>query len=234
MLLSEISHSPRLGPKVARWLDENEAKLRKHPALQSRAKAGSLREEAPPASRAALTDEERALAGRMATKEVPCFTTKGLPQGSVPEFDRQLAGQEMGINSMTVDEYLMGRQAFEDGSTARDPKVARAARALYSEQLKQGLLEEFRMQGLSPREAEEQAIAQAAEKMAALAALHNPDMVAGGKDAIGDFGDRKINSRIGAQWKKSQRLAQLDKAATAIAALGRSSIKMSVKLVRCK
>jgi hypothetical protein len=35
-LLNEIRHSPRLGPRMAAWLEQNEAHLRKNPALQSR------------------------------------------------------------------------------------------------------------------------------------------------------------------------------------------------------
>lgn len=35
-LLQEVRQSRRLGPKVAQWLEQNEEKLRRHPALQSR------------------------------------------------------------------------------------------------------------------------------------------------------------------------------------------------------
>jgi hypothetical protein len=70
--------------------------------------------------------------------------------------------------------------------------------------------------------------------MRTLAALHNPDMVAGGKDAIRGFGNRNINSRIGAQWKKGQRLTELDKAANNIPPALRASTRMNAKLERCR
>lgn len=56
-------------------------------------------------------------------------------------------------------------------------------------------------------------------------------MVSAGKDAIADFGDRNINSRIGAQWKS--RVQDLDEAAKKIPAAERGSTKMHAKLSRC-
>lgn len=72
------------------------------------------------------------------------------------------------------------------------------------------------------------------QKMTALAALHNPDMVAAGKDVIADFGGGNINKRIGAQWRRKGRLMALDDAASLIPELLRSTTKMNAKLVRCK
>jgi len=71
----------------------------------------------------------------------------------------------------------------------------------------------------------------AAEKMTTLAALHNPDMVAAGKDVVSDFGDSNINSRIGAQWRS--RVGALDEAAQKVPEAARGSVKMNAKLVRC-
>jgi hypothetical protein len=72
----------------------------------------------------------------------------------------------------------------------------------------------------------------ATDRMKNLAALHNPDMFAGGKDVIGGMGDKGVNSSIGAQWKG--RAAQLDKEARSIPASERGSTKMNSKLKRCK
>jgi hypothetical protein len=69
-------------------------------------------------------------------------------------------------------------------------------------------------------------------RMKTLAALHNPDMFAGGKDVIGGMGDKGVNSSIGGQWK--DRAAQLDKEARSIPASERGSTKMNSKLKRCK
>jgi hypothetical protein len=60
VLLKDISQSPRLGPGVARWVEENKDKLRQHPLLQSRGRGASPREEPPPPKR-----------GREPTKEQP-------------------------------------------------------------------------------------------------------------------------------------------------------------------
>jgi hypothetical protein len=133
-----------------------------------------------------------------------------------------------------VDEYLKGRKAFEKGSAVRDPSIVREARASYQKTLETALTEEYQLKGFSPRKAAEEAAKEATETMKTLAALHNPDMVAGGKDTIQDFGNRNVNSRIGAQWKKGERLVQLDKAARAIPATLRGTAKMNAKLERCK
>lgn len=187
----------------------------------------------PPRRRGAGREPERFRPNGMPKKKVPCFKTNGLPQGKVPEFDRQLAGQEAGINNMTVEEYVKGREAFGSGKSMRDPSIARKARENYQEKLRRNLIGEYQATGLSPRAAEEKAMQDAVEKMRTLAALHTPDMVAAGEDKIGDFGDRNINSRIGAQWNKGQRLVELDKAANAIPESMRST-KMNAKLERCK
>ncbi|WP_259645557.1 polymorphic toxin type 15 domain-containing protein, partial [Pseudomonas avellanae] len=64
-----------------------------------------------------------------------------------------------------------------------------------------------------------------------LAALHNPDLFAGGKDIIGDFGDRRINSSIGSQWPS--RITGLDTAASNIPDINRETTKVNAKLKKC-
>ena len=68
--------------------------------------------------------------------------------------------------------------------------------------------------------------------MKSLAALHEPDMIAGGIDKVGGFGDRQINASIGAQWRG--RVAELDQAAMEVPESERGDIKMNTKLERCK
>jgi hypothetical protein len=167
----------------------------------------------------------------MPQKKVRCFEPNGLPSGSFPEFDRQLAGQERGINDMTVDEYLKGREAFDPAN--RDPKVARDARAKYRKETIKKLRDSLRNEGVGPKDAAIQATQIADTRLKTLAALHNPDMIAGGKDVIADFGDRNINSRIGAQWKTQGRVEGLDEAARRVPPAERSAVKMNAKLERC-
>lgn len=234
VLLAEIRQSKRLGPKMAEWVEKNEGKLRKHPALRPH-RGGAVGDGEPPPPPPRKGGElEPPRPRRMPPKKVPCFSTNGLPKGNVPEFDRQLAGQEAGINKMTVGEYLRGRAAFQAKETVRDPKIARSARAEHAEYLKTSMYDELRSQGVAIEEAESRAARIAADKMTTLAALHNPDMVAGGKDAICDFGDCNINKRIGAQWNRGQRLSELDRAANEIPATMRGSVTMNARLERCK
>jgi hypothetical protein len=167
----------------------------------------------------------------MPQKRVRCFEPNDLPPSKYAEFDRQLDGQERGLNEMTVDEYLKGREAFEKGNAARSLDVARKARADYEAKVASELAEQLRESGLSSRKAEAQAAKLASERMKTLAALHNPDMKSGGKDVISDFGDKNVNSRIGAQWRS--RIGDLDEAASRVPAQERQGTKMNAKLQRC-
>jgi hypothetical protein len=172
-------------------------------------------------------------------EKLRCFF---LPQGSVPDFDRQLMGQEGGINDMTVEEYLKRREAFKSGETVRDSSVAQQARKDYEKEISDKFAEQLSDKGLSRNEAKKQAADMAAQKMKTLNALHNPDLVAAGKDVIADFGDASINKSIGAQWKsnvngeyeKTSRISELDKAARSIPEADRAKVKMNAKLERCK
>ena len=71
----------------------------------------------------------------------------------------------------------------------------------------------------------------AAERMETLAALHNPDMIAGGKDVVTAMGDKRVNQSIGSQWKG--RVAALDEAALEVPEAARGSTKMNAQLKRC-
>ncbi|HET7795476.1 MAG TPA: polymorphic toxin type 15 domain-containing protein, partial [Rhizobacter sp.] len=70
--------------------------------------------------------------------------------------------------------------------------------------------------------------------MSSLAALHDPDMIAGGRNEIGGFGDRKVNSSIGSQWSKEGRVAEMDRAAEQALKSQGPDAKMNVTLERCK
>jgi len=244
-LLQEIRESPRLGPKVADWVVANEGKLAAHPALKPKEHQVTMSSAAKPEAGPPMTPSQLRRAREegpepapkprtpqmMPQKKVRCFEPNGLPSGSFPEFDRQLTGQEGGINDMTVNEYLKGREAFDPAN--RDPKIAKQARADYEEKLVVKLTKQLQGNGMGIETAESQATAMAADKMKTLAALHNPDMIAGGKDVISDFGDRNINSRIGAQWKTQDRITGLDEAARRVPPAERGALKMNAKLERC-
>jgi hypothetical protein len=167
----------------------------------------------------------------MPEKKVPCFKGDGLPAAKHPEMDRQLAGQQGGLNNMTVQEYLDGRDRFKQFGRGSG-KPAADARAAYERKMVEDLRKQYRDAGMSPAEAKELANAEAAGRMKTLAALHNPDMVAAGDNAITGWGDRQVNSSLGSQWKT--RVGKLDAEAAKVPAHLRSSTRMNVKLERCK
>jgi hypothetical protein len=253
-ILQEIRQSPRLGPKVADWVVANEDKLTRHPSLKPKGQQVQMSAGKPPGDAPVTPSQMRPAAGkggdgggtppppprkpdgpggpkRMPQKNVRCFEPNDLPKNKYAEFERQLEGQQNGLNEMTVDEYLKGRDAFTNKDVIRDPSIARQARADLQAAMQKDMERELMGAGASPRAAKEQAAQLATDKMKTLAALHNPDMVSAGKDAISDFGDRNINSRIGAQWKS--RVSDLDDAARNIPQAERAGTKMNAKLQRC-
>ena len=176
---------------------------------------------------------------KMEEERLPCFKGNKLAPPMQSEMDRQLAGQQAGLNEMTVQEYLDGRAAYQANGRG-DPSVARDARGAYESDLTEQYKENYTNAGLGPAAAQQRARADAANAMSTLAALHNPDQVAGGENVIGDFGDRTVNSTIGGQWATNvkgmgqSRVAMLDAAARQVPAAQRSSTMMNAKLERCR
>ncbi|BDM21013.1 hypothetical protein KMS_R07710 [Pseudomonas sp. LRP2-20] len=119
-----------------------------------------------------------------------------MPASKHGEFERQLKGQQDGLNRLTVEEFLENVVNPKE----RDPKVARNARRKLYDDLRRRAYDEL-SKGMSRVEAKKLSAKQAKETMSSLAALHNPDLIAGGRDVIADFGDRQVNSTIGPQWK---------------------------------
>lgn len=110
--------------------------------------------------------------------------------------------------------------------------VAKQARQKLAKTLSREMSREFQKTGISYREAVKLAKPLVDQKMATLAALHNPDLFAGGKDLISDFGDRSVNASIGAQWRK--RIGGLDKLAKGIATQDLATTKINARLERCR
>ncbi len=183
------------------------------------------------------TVETQRLPKRMPRKDLPCFSPQKLPASKYPEMDRQLKGQEQGLNDMSVEEYLEAREAFDPKS--RNPKVAKQARSDYRDKIHREKVNELRASGSSPKEAERLAEEHADATMKTMNALHNPDLVAGGKDRIADFGDGEVNQTIGRQWKhekkgQTTRIQDLDEAASKVPVSERRTAKMNGGLERCK
>ncbi|MBI6817794.1 hypothetical protein YA0027_14300 [Pseudomonas syringae] len=236
VLANEMQASKK-GAKLGQWMLQHEDALTRHPDLQHAGPRKSALDKQeppppppPPPNRRADEPEPKRASG-MPEHKVPCFKLSKKHRNLADEFDNQLEGQQNGLNDLTVAEYLKGRKAFTDGDVVRDAKIARDARNEFSQKLKQDLIDELRSKNLSASEAESQAERMVAQKMSTLAALHNPDLFAGGKDIIGGFGDKRINSSIGPQWPS--RIGSLDSAANNIPESIRESTKINAKLERC-
>lgn len=178
---------------------------------------------------------------------VPCFdkdaTQANKDKGA--EFDRQLKGQQDAINDMSADDYLKGRGAFlgkdvcngsKTTKISRDPKKAKEARedeTLRLKELKEKeLIADPAFSKKTKAEVTALALADAKHQMSKLAALHNPDMIAGGADVLsGSFGDQGINSAIGGSWRT--RIGAMDASACKARKEGQGKHKMNVDLHRC-
>ena len=112
----------------------------------------------------------------------------------VGEYNRQLKNQEDGLNKLTIQEYLDNIKEYK--SNGRGTEAAKVQRQVRNVE-KAKKISELRRKGHSSEEAEKLA----EEWIKTQAALHNPDMSAGGNplDVTG-VGDAKINSSIGSQW----------------------------------
>lgn len=170
---------------------------------------------------------------------MPClrieFSTQQLPASKFPELDTQLAGQQAGLNAMTVQQYLVARARFHPG--VRDRAVARRARAVHSAQLQQAREQSLLAQQVPAPQARQRAAAEVRQRMRSLHALHNPDLVAGGRDEITGFGDGHVNSTIGRQWNQPRgsqpsRVQALDQAAAQVPQAVRDRVLMNGSLQR--
>ena len=72
------------------------------------------------------------------------------------------------------------------------------------------------------------------EQMSQLAALHDPDIIAGGKDKIRKLGNKNVNSSLGSQWSKSNRITGMDRSAQKAFDNMGPNAKMNIELERCK
>ena len=233
VLAHEMSASPK-GARLGQWIVQHEDSLKQRPELQpKRRQYGAHAPGEPGAPEHGKPEQphpKKSLG--MPQHRVPCFNANKLPWGKIPEFERQLAGQERGLNELTVDEYLRGRATFVGKEAVRDPAVAKKARMSLSRNLELKKFLELTQEGVPMGLARSLAQKLTAEKMTTLAALHNPDMIAGGKDTITDFGDKRVNSSIGPQWRS--RIAGLDSAALEVPFQVRQTTKIQAKLERCR
>jgi hypothetical protein len=226
-LAQEMRASPK-GARIGQWMIQHEAALKGRPDLQkTEAHKGPMGGQETPPNHSERRDKEpaKAKSNTMPLHEVECFKADKMPASKIGEFERQLKGQEDGLNRLTIDEYLENVA----NPVKRSPAAARAARKDLQDHLEERFQNDF--PDLGVLEAEEAAIKKAKETMASLAGLHNPDLRAGGKDIISDFGDRQVNSSIGPQWRP--KIQNLKAAAEKVPESLRPSTFLNVKLHKC-
>lgn len=112
------------------------------------------------------------------------------------EMRRQLKMQEDSINKLTVFEWLTNRKIFKEKGRLSSQTAQNDARNAYKR------TKMFDYMLLSVENFKYDEIAKKVEdELSSLAALHNPDQVAGGNfDDVTEMGDKRINSSIGSQW----------------------------------
>lgn len=229
MLAQEMKASSK-GAHLGEWMLKQEDGLKKRPDLQApdphNSPFGPERNQSP-ANHSSGKDKEPPNPNpkKMPLHEVDCFKADNMPASKIEEFERQLKGQETGLNRLTVDEYLENIA----NPVKRNQAAARIARKNLQDKLEEDFQNDF--PHLDALGAEEAAIKKARETMASLAGLHNPDLSAGGMDIIDDFGDRQVNSSIGAQWRP--RIKNIKDFVEKIPKQMRSLTLLNVKLHKC-
>jgi hypothetical protein len=179
--------------------------------------------------------------------KVPCFhpfdkkkfmqMSKADQKAYLKGMAAQLKRQEDAINSLSASQYKAARDAY--GALGRNSAAAGAqerARQVVLEDIKDSIAASLSRGGMSAAKAEAQAEARAKAVMDNLAALHDPDMVAGGwmKPNPTGMGRADVNSSIGGSWNHSDRVSGMDREASRAIESGRGDQKMNIKLEPCR
>ena len=180
--------------------------------------------------------------------KVPCFhpfdkkkfmaMSKGDQKAYLKEMANQLKRQEDVINSLSASEFKAARDAF--AAANRNP-AANAAQARIREHITADIKRSIfstltEKRGIALREADSMAATKADEIMSKLAALHDPDMVAGGwmTPDPSKLGRADVNSSIGGSWNQNDRISGMDRYAADTINENRGDQKMNVKLEPCR
>ncbi|MCY1193329.1 putative toxin 15 [compost metagenome] len=229
-VLAQEMAASRKGARLGQWMLKHEEGLKKRPDLQvPERRKGAMGDPQPvQPNRQAEKDKEPSTGkpGSMSLHTVACFKADKLPASKHGEFERQLKGQQDGLNRLTVEEFLENIA----NPAKRDPRIAKIARKELYDKLQERIQRDL-MKTMNAIEARKLSVKQAKETLSSLAALHNPDLIAGGRDTISDFGDRQVNSSIGPQWKS--RVEGLKAAAEKASKSGVGSGLLNVKLHKC-
>jgi Novel toxin 15 len=153
------------------------------------------------------------------------------------EYSDQLKRQQEAINNMTAAEYKAARDAFD--KFGRNPAADAAQSAMrdsFSSSIRDSIRDSLVKGGMGSGAAKTAAAEQTKGLMSKLAALHEPDMVAGGwmKPTPEGLGRSDVNSSIGSSWNQDGRVKGMDQHAQQGIDSGNGNAKMNVKLEPCR
>ncbi|SDC31672.1 polymorphic toxin type 15 domain-containing protein, partial [Acinetobacter boissieri] len=161
--------------------------------------------------------------------------------GYLKEYDRQVSRQQEALNNMTASEYMAARKAFTDakkGTGCGRNTTASKAQKDYRDKAQDNYLNDRRKEYSKNPETAHQADILAKKDTDAFmkksAALHEPDMFAGGYNDPEPtcMGDASVNSSIGTQWKKH--IQEMDKYAEKAMQENKGNALLNFKFELCK
>lgn len=179
--------------------------------------------------------------------KVPCFhpfdkkkfsrLSEDGKKAYLKEMQKQLSRQQEAINTVSANDYKTARDAFKANN--RNPvagEMQERKRHDTHGRIERSIYQSLLNKGISPRQARKLAGERTASVMDKLAALHEPDMVAGGylQPAPKSMGRSDVNSSIGSSWNQRGRVAAMDRAAQDAIDSGKGDEKMNIKLEPCR
>ena len=185
--------------------------------------------------------------GRLPPKPVPCFHPfdKRKFRRLAPEKQReyledmakQLRRQEERINDLTAAQFKAARDSY--GQYGRNALAAGKQKAFggkFAEDVAASIRDSLERSGLGTGDAKRLAAQRTEQLTSKLAALHEPDMVAGGwlQPAADRMGRADVNKAIGGSWNQAGRVTTMDTAAEEAIRSGGADAKMNVKLEVCR
>ncbi|MBC8954045.1 polymorphic toxin type 15 domain-containing protein [Xenorhabdus sp. PB62.4] len=179
--------------------------------------------------------------------KVPCFNpynskrykrlkTEKERQAFLKEYSAQLRRQQDAINNMSPEEFKFARDSYKKNKrNSLAGKAQEDFRNDTKEDIKGKIYDSLKNRGVPAKEAKKISQKKADDIFDGLAALHEPDMVAGGygQYAPKKMGDKGINSAIGGSWN-GKRIKSLDDAAKEALGSGVGDAKMNVQLELCR
>ena len=235
----EVLKAARKAEEAARIAKE--AKAAKE-AREAKEAADEMREAA-----AGARKPKKEVAIKAREHKVPCFhpfdkkkflrMSQSDQKAYLKEMAKQLKRQEDVINNLTATKFKDARDAFR--AMNRNPAAAAAqerARQVVLGDITERIAASLSRSGMGAAKAEAQAELRAKAVMDNLAALHDPDMVAGGwmDPTPAGMGRADVNSSIGGSWNQGDRVSGMDREANRAIESGRGEQKMNVKLEPCR